>query len=99
MRSSRQRAGSRRIGNRSHRALRVQQMILARPEPQTDECARVWNGLALPSVIGLILSHGVFAGLVPRTRSLSAHVVLADQGFLNCLGSFRINFLLAAGSS
>ena len=53
-------------------------MILAWPETEADQRARIRDGLALPSVIGLILSHGVFAGLVPRPTGLAGQIVLAD---------------------
>ncbi len=87
---------SRRIGNGGHGAFRIQQMVLARAEPQLDEGAGVGHLLALPAVVGLVAPHGFFTGLVPRARWFTAQVVLADQGLLNSLGSLGINLLLAA---
>ena len=72
-------------------------MILARPKAQLNQCARVGNLFGLPALISLKTPHGFFAGLVPRARSLAAQIVFADQSFLNCLGSFRVNLLLSSG--
>ena len=58
-------------------------MIIARSQAKADQRARIGNGLALPSVIGLILSHGIFARLVPRPFCLTAQVVFPDESFLN----------------
>ncbi len=71
-------------------------MILARPQAQLDQRARVGDGLALPSVIGLIAAHGFFAGLVPCAGGFAGHVMLADQSFLNGLRPLGVDFLLAA---
>lgn len=85
------------IGHGGHGAFRIQQMILAGAQSQLDERSRVGHGLALPAVVRLVAAHGFFAGLVPGAGSFSAEVVLADQGFLNGLGSLGVDFLLAAG--
>ncbi len=73
-------------------------MVLARPQTQLDQRPRVGYCLALPSLVGLVAAHSLFAGLVPCARSFPAEVMFADQGFLNGLGSLGIDFLLAAGT-
>ncbi len=73
-------------------------MILAGAQAQLDQRSGVGDGFALPAVVGLVAAHGLFAGLVPGSGGLSAQIVLADQGLLNCLDSFGVNFLLAAGA-
>ena len=82
-------------GPGGHGTFGIQQMIIARTEPEADESARVRNFLRLPSVVGLIAAHGVFAGLVPGSRRVAGHVMFADQRFLNRLRPLRINLLLA----
>jgi len=79
-----------------HGALGIEQVILARPQAQTDQRARVGNFLGLPAVVALITAHGVFAGLVPGAGRFSREVMLADQRFLNGAGSIRVNFLLTS---
>lgn len=71
-------------------------MIVAGTEAKADQGPRVRDFFRLPSVIGLIAAHRVFAGLIPGSRRLTSHIVFADQGFLNGLRSLGINFLLAA---
>jgi len=83
---------------RSHRAFRIQQMVVARSQPQADQCARIRHCLRLPAVIGLIAAHGVFAGLVPVSGRFAAQVMLANQRFLNLLHPLGINLLLAPRS-
>jgi len=83
---------------RSHRAFRIQQVIMAWPQTQADQCARIGDRLRLPAVIGLIVAHGVFAGLVPGSGRLAAQVMFANQRFLNLLRPLRINLLLAPRS-
>ena len=73
-----------------HRALRIQQMVVAGSKPKADESARIRYGFRLPAVIGLIAAHGVFAGLIPGSRRLAAHIMLADQRFLDCLRPLRV---------
>ena len=73
-------------------------MIFTWTETQLDQRPRVRYGLALPTLIRLVTAHGLFAGLVPGARGFSAQVVLADQGFLNCLSSLGVDFLLASGA-
>jgi len=80
---------------RGHRALRIQQMVVARPQSQADQGARVGYGLRLPAVVGLIAPHRLFTGLIPRTGRFAAQVVLAYQRFLNGLRALRFNLLLA----
>lgn len=84
--------GNRRFGR--HRAFRVEQVIVARPQPQADQRPRIRHRLRLPAVICLIAPHGIFAGLIPRSRRFARHIVLANQCFLNRLGSLRIDLLL-----
>jgi hypothetical protein len=69
-------------------------MILARTQAQADERARIGNGLALPSVIGLVAPHRIFAGLVPGSGGIAAQIMFADQRFLNRLCAYGINLLL-----
>ena len=71
-------------------------MILARPQAQLDQRARVRHRLALPAVVRLITPHGCFAGLVPRAARFPTQIVFADQRFLNRLRPFAIDFLLPA---
>ena len=71
-------------------------MIFARTKTQLDQRARVGHLLALPSVVGLVAAHGVFAGLIPAAGGFSVQVMFADQGLLNGSGSFGIDFLLAS---
>jgi hypothetical protein len=92
------RLGSRRIGDRRHCTFRIQQMVFAGSQPEFDESAGVGNRLALPAMIGLVAAHRLFAGLGPRARGLSAHVVFADECFLNRLRSLGVDFLLPASA-
>jgi len=50
----------------------------------------------LPSLVGLITPQRGLGRIVPFAGRLAFHVVLANQGFLNLLRSFRLNRLLAA---
>src|SRR5260370_33249501 len=54
------------------------------------------NLLRLPSLICLIALHRRLRGVVPRSRRLALHVVLADERCLNLPGATRVNRLLAA---
>jgi hypothetical protein len=81
---------------RGHRALRIQQVVVARPQSQADQSARVGYSLRLPAVVGLIASHGIFAGLIPRAGRFPGHVMLAYQRFLDGLRPLGIDFLLAS---
>ncbi len=81
---------------RGHRALWIQQMVVARPQSQADQGARVRYSLRLPAVVGLIASHGIFAGLIPRSGRFAGHIMLADQRFLDGLRPLGIDFLLAS---
>ncbi len=51
---------------RRHRALRIQQMVVARPQAQADQRARIGHFLRLPAVVSLIPPHRFFTGLIPR---------------------------------
>lgn len=77
-----------------HRALRIQQMIVTRPQTQADEGAGVGHSLRLPSMVGLVTPHGIFAGLVPRSCCGAAQVVLPDQRLLDLLRALWIDLLL-----
>ncbi len=70
-------------------------MIFARPKAEFDQSARVGDGLALPSVIGLEAAHGGFAGVIPRSGGFSGQIMLTDQRFLNGLRALGIDLLLA----
>src|SRR5258706_7667213 len=70
-------------------------MVMARPEPQAEQRARVGHSLRWPAMIGLIAPHGVFTGLIPGSARLAAQVVLANQRFLDRLCALGINLLLA----
>ena len=96
VRSRSQGCRARRSRSRGHRALRIQQMIVARPEPQADQGARVGHFLRLPAVVGLIPPHRVFTRLIPRTGRFAAQVMFAYQRFLNGLRPLRLNLLLAS---
>ncbi len=71
-------------------------MVLARPQTQLDQRPRVGHFLALPPVIGLVATHSFFTGLVPGARSFARQIMLADQSFLNGLGTLGVDFLLAS---
>ncbi len=81
---------------RGHRALGIQQVVVARSQPQANQRARIGYFLRLPAVISLIAPHGVFAGLIPRTSRFPAQIMLTYQRFLDGLRPFGINLLLAA---
>ncbi len=87
-------AGSVRRGG--HRTFRIQQVIVARSQPEFDQGARVGHGLRLPAVVGLIAAQGILCGLGPFAGSLAAEIVLANQRFLNGLRAIGVDFLLAA---
>ncbi len=70
---------------RGHRAFRIQQMVVARPQPQADQSARIGHGFRLPAMVSLIAAHSIFAGLVPGSGRFAAQIMLADQRFLNRL--------------
>lgn len=80
---------------RGHGALRIQQMIVVRPQPQADQGARIGHRLRLPAVIGLISPHRLFAGLIPFTGGFAGQVVLANQRFLDRLRPLPIDLLLS----
>ncbi len=90
------RSRMRRIRPRSHRALRIQQVIVARPQPQADQRARIRHRLRLPAMIRLILPHSVFAVLVPASRRVGAQIMLANQSLLYSLRPLGIDLLLPA---
>ncbi len=69
---------------------------MARAETEADQGARIRHRLRLPAMVSLIAPHCVFACLVPRSGRIAAQVMLAYQGLLNCLRSFRFNLLLSA---
>ena len=81
---------------RSHRTFRIQQMVVAWPQPQADQSARIGHRFRLPAVVGLIAAHGIFAGLVPGSGRFAAQVMFANQRFLNLLRPLGIDLLLAA---
>ena len=88
--------GRRSFGNGRHGTFRVQQMIVARPESEFDEGARVGNRFILPAIVALEFSQRVFGGRVPFSGRLAAQVMLLDQRFLDLLGALGINLLLSA---
>ena len=63
-------------------------MIFARAQTELDQSARVGHSLALPTLVCLVTTHGLLTRLVPRSCGFSSQIVLADQGFLDRLGSF-----------
>src|ERR1700693_3584779 len=71
-------------------------MVLAWPETQLDQSARIAHRLSLPAVVGLVAAHGFFTSLVPGAGSFPVQIVFANEGFLNGLGSFGVYFLLTA---
>ena len=71
-------------------------MIFAGAQTKLDQRTGIRDLLALPSVVGLVAAHGVFAGLIPASGGFSVQVVFADQGLLDGSGSFGIDFLLAS---
>jgi hypothetical protein len=95
VRGCRHRLRAWRVGTSCHGALGIQQMVLARSQTQFDQRARVRHRLALPAVICLVAAHGLFARLIPGACRFSAHVMLADEGFLNRLRPLGVDFLLS----
>ena len=91
-----QRSSTRSVRARGHGTLGVEQVIFARPQTKADQGARIGDRFALPTMIRLVLAHGVFAGLVPCAASVPAHVMFADQGLLNRLCPLGINLLLSS---
>src|SRR5208337_453672 len=77
------RSGPRTACRGSHGAFRIEQVIMAGPQSEFDQSSGIGCRFRLPSLIGLIALHSRLRGSVPRSRRLSAHVVLANQGFLN----------------
>jgi len=90
------RGRTRNVRSRSHCAFGIEKMIVARPQPQTDQRPRIRHLFRLPAVIGLVAAHGVFAGLIPGSRWHAAHIMFADQRFLNRLRALGFNLPLAA---
>ena len=78
-----------------HRAFRIEQVIVAGAESEFDQRARIRNLLRLPPLICLIALHRRLRGVIPRSRRLALHVVLADERCLNLPGATRVNRLLA----
>src|SRR5579862_1043991 len=71
-------------------------MVVAWPEAKADQSTGIGDGLRLPSMIGLITAHGVFARLVPGSGRRSAQVMFANQSQLNFFSAIRIDLLLSA---
>lgn len=71
-------------------------MIVVRSETQADEGAGIWHGFRLPTMVGLITAHRVFAGLIPGSFSFRTQVMFPDQRLLDLLRTLRIDLLLAA---
>ena len=71
-------------------------MIFAWSESEFDQSAGIWNGLVLPSIVGLITPHRRFALGIPCPRWLSAQIVLANERFLDFLCALGIDLLLAS---
>jgi hypothetical protein len=93
-RSQSRRMGRDRLGG--HRTFRIQEMVVARPQPKADQSARIRHRFRLPAMVGLIAPHGLFTGLIPCSTRFAAQVVLADQCFLNRLRPLGLNLLLAS---
>jgi len=70
-------------------------MVFAWAKSQLDQGTGIWNGLALPAVIGLKAPHGGLTIGVPCAGRLSGKIVLADQRFLDRLCAIRVDNLLA----
>jgi hypothetical protein len=96
----RHRAQRRRVRDwlHGHSAFRIQQMVVARAEPQADQRTRIGHRFLLPAVIRLIAAHGLFAGLVPGSGRFATQVMFANERFLNLLRPLRIDLLLAPRS-
>lgn len=88
--------GARRVRHRSHGALGIQQVIFAGAQAQLDQSPGIGYGLDLPAVVGLVAAHSLLASLVPSAGRFAFQVVFANQGLLDRLGSFGVNFQLAA---
>jgi len=70
-------------------------MIVTRSQTQADEGAGVRHRFRLPSMVGLVMPHGIFARLIPCSRRRAGQVMLADQRLLDLLRALRIDLLLS----
>jgi len=64
-------------------------------ETKLDECAGIGQALGLPAVVLLILTHGVFGALVPRTRRIAIEIFFTDERSLDVAAPVAVDFLLA----
>lgn len=85
----------RRVGAGGHGALGIEQTVVAGAKAKLDQGTRVRDGLILPAVVGLEAAESVFRSRIPLPGWLAGHVVLANESFLDLMGAFRINLLLA----
>ncbi len=88
------RPGVRRRRIRSHGALRIEQMLVVRSQPQFDQRPRVGSGLALPAVGSLVVLHGFLCSVIPDPGGFSCEIVFANQRLLNLARAFGVDLLL-----
>jgi hypothetical protein len=77
-----------------HGAFGIEQVIVAGPEAEFDQRARVGDSLVLPAIVGLESPQGVFRGGIPFSGRLAAEVVLTNERFLDLVSAVGINLLL-----
>jgi len=83
---------------RGHRAFRIQQVVVARPQAEADQSPRIRHGFRLPPVVGLVAAHRIFTGLIAGAGRFAGHIMLANQRFLNRLRPLWLDLLLATRS-
>ena len=68
---------------------------MARSQAKLDERSRIRQALGLPSIVRLVAGHGILGGLVPFAAWFAAHVLLANERFLDIVGPGIVDRLLA----
>jgi hypothetical protein len=65
-------------------------------QAESNQSTRIWNTLALPALVRLVTAHGLLGCVVPLSRRLATHIMLAEQSLLDLAATFAINRLLPA---
>src|SRR4029079_13723545 len=61
-----------------HRAIGIEQVVVVRPETELDQGARIRNGLALPTIVGLKFFHSLLRLLIPYASRFRVEVVFPN---------------------
>jgi len=69
-------------------------MLVVRAKPQLDQGARIGRCLRLPTMVGLVLLHGLLRSIVPLSGRLPIEIMFANQSFLDGAGALWIDVLL-----